>query len=260
MPRKYRKMRKRFSRYKRKRSYVRTWRKRTAPTEIKYATFTVGHAVGGPISFLDQNLSSNSTSTSLAGNVHKLLPSTGGTTSTGLLSLISRGTTFGQRIGNKLYAKGIQLRIHLWQCPEATATNLKDVYVRVMLHNGRIADQTGTLSAYYYTTSYCHVMNPVDKTYYRVHYDNLYRIRTATYLAPADPKTMAASQLIKIWIPINRTIRYKDIDYTAGFADVTSDKDIYQLAIATYTGGGNGNAGKQIVCGNVYARIFFTDP
>lgn len=259
MPRKYRKMRMRFSRYKRKRSYIRIRRKRTSPTEIKYTTLTAGHAIGGPIAFTDQSLNGSTTS-NLAGNVHKLLPTAGGSTSTGLLSLISRGTTFGQRVGNKVYAKGMQLRLHLWQCPEATATNLKDVYVRIMLHTGRIADQTGTVSSYYYTTSYCHVMNPVDKTQYRVHYDKLFRIRTETYLAPADPKTMAASRLIKIWLPINRTIRFKDTDYAAGFSDVTAENDIYQLAIATYTGGGNTNAGKQIICGNVYARIFFTDP
>lgn len=249
----------RFSRYKRKRSYVRTWRKRTSPIEIKYATLTAGHAIGGPISFTDQNLA-GSVSSNLAGNVHKLLPTAGGSTSAGLLSLISRGTTFGQRIGNKIYAKGIQLRIHLWQCPEATTTNLKDIYIRIMLHNGRISDQTGTLSSYYYTTSYCHVMNPIDKTYYRTHYDKLFKLSTATYLAAADPKTMAASRLIKVWVPINRTIRFRDQDYAAGFSEVTAENDIYQLAISTYVGGGNTNAGKQIACGNVYARIFFTDP
>lgn len=259
MPRKrtMRRMRKPMRRYSMRRSTYRR-RRRRYPIELKYATASSGLNVLGPIQFKDESLN-GSTTANLSGSTVKFLPVSGGNYTSGLLATIGRGTQFNQRVGNRIFVKGMQLRMNVWQCPEATASNMKDSYLRVIVHNAYLSDQTSVATNFWFNTSYLHLNLPVDKTKYRVHLDRTYKMTNSSYTTAADPRSMSPSRLIKIWIPINRTIRYLDTDFQTGFAEVTDQKDCYQISTIAY-GSSNVNAGKQIICGTMYCRVFFTDP
>lgn len=175
----------------------------------------------------------------------------------GLLDKITPGTGKHDRIGSQIFVKKIVYKMYFWTCPPSTQTTYQDgVAMRFLVTNVR-GYYTGTgiynVSTYFDTPEHMCMINSPLRNKYNVYHDKIYHWRPQIGVRGANSgDQMGYARNIRVTIPVNRVVTYDDLGY------VKDDRDVFQAyAWAHIPSGTTDN--KQVLCGTMNARIYYTD-
>lgn len=173
-----------------------------------------------------------------------------------LLDNITLGTSYGQRIGSKIYVMSIQCRFFCWSCPATTTYDAGTFHLRHIWHNQR--SNAGTTIANFFNTAVtANFTSSPDRKAINVHYDKVFRVSAfeSTTESTGTFTTVGGQKYIQYRIPVNRYVTYTSTGV------VKEDFNVYSLAMLTGTPGlgSTTNDLRQIGCHNAVYRIYFKD-
>lgn len=235
-------------RYRRKyivrRKTARSKMKAASKPEVKYNTFIVDDApinIAYPGALTDNMYANQFRISNLLGN-------------------IPLGTGRGDRIGNKIYVKFIQLTIWTHACPGATNYDVGSYHLRIIVANtGQNRLASNTIVPKFFAPPVMYQFNAlINRNLVNVRYDKTYHVRATesatTALVPFN--LCGASKRLHITIPIGRVIDFQE--GTAGMP--RNDADYLCLYMMVGVPGSNlATNGLQVCCNDIISRVYYTD-
>jgi len=228
--------------YRRRRMITRTNYKAGMKPEVKYNTFTTE----------SQNINiayPGALTTSMYANQFKI---------SNLFGNIAQGTGRGDRIGNKIYVKFIQLTIFARGCPSSADYDVGTFNLRIIVSNtGATRTTAGNIIANYFAPSVNSNFNAlINRNAANVRYDKTFLMRADTPTTALVPTCFCgASRRLHITIPIGRVVEFLD-----GATTVRDDRDFLCLFMMVGVPGMSlATNGYQICCADVISRVYYTD-
>lgn len=193
-----------------------------------------------------------------------------------ILASMIQGVGANQRVGAKVFVKGILLKFNMDLCPQNTNTpteaiELNFAQLRVMFTNVRTP--IGSATADFWTGSWKNCFNAMpDRRIYGIHYDRIFTMNSG-WAGEIYNSNTSASPIMKvrtgtggtlrrnIYLPINRSVL---VVGSGASAYCKNDSDVYSLEMLANMPNlpdptTSLDSIFRVFCGNMELRVYYTD-
>jgi len=176
-----------------------------------------------------------------------------------LLRTIVAGTGGGQRIGNRIYVKKIQINVTVYLCPSGADAQLNTGLLRCVVSTAGWDKAAGTSIANFFDTPVIYPFNgPLNRKLYSTFYDKTVTLNSP-YPAICDgdgipTPGLGMNKSFNITLNLN-----KNIKWTPTSAIPTDESNSYSLFMWAFTPSLPPDVETRIFCSSLRVRTWFTD-